>query len=562
MVNKSEVVVIGGVAAGPKAAATLARRKPELKITLFQKEKDISYSTCGLPYFASGDVNSFEELTLTSYGVVRDTDFFRKTKGFEVITRAEVASVNRNRKTITYKLLDTDETLEHGYDRLVMATGAVPNAPAFPVVDSPKIIHFTRPEDAFRFRENVQRGQIGRAVIIGGGFIGCEVAEATGTMWGVETTLIEKEEQLLPYVLDPEMAAIAERELVRQDVTVHTGTTVEKIEENADGELVVTLVGNESVTTDFVFLCLGVHPNVELARDCGLAVGETGAIRVDEHLRTSDPDIYAGGDCIQSRSLVTGKPLYIPMGSLANRHGRIIAENIAGQEAVFQGVTGAFLVKVYDVNVGSAGITQRTAEGMGIASHSVWASFVDKPDYYPESRNLSLKMTYAVDDGRLLGLQAVGAGDICRRIDVFSVHLKAGAKVADLLDFEHGYAPPYSEALDPLHHLAALAIAREKGLNIVSPAVSMGGNSIWLDVREPEEVSGNPWPLSDDERKKKYISIPLNDLRDNLDKLDPGKKIILICRRGPRSYQASLILKQAGFSNVHVIGGGTTAALS
>jgi len=552
-------VIIGGVAAGPKTAATLARRLKGASITLFQKEEMISYATCGMPYFASGDIDTFGKLNETSYEVPRDVDFFRKTKGFEVVTGAEVTAIDREKKTVTVRLHSSGETIEHGYGKLIIATGSDANKPPFPVAESPLISQFKRPEDAIAFRKAAQQGQVGKTVIVGAGLIGCELAEACTAMWGIETVLVEREKQLLPYVLDPDMSAIAEREVRRQDVELRLGAEVSEIKLDDDGSPVVILSGGESISADYVFLCLGVHPVTALAKDAGLAIGDTGGISVNTRMQTSDPDIYAGGDCVESYNLITGKSIYMPMGSLANRHGRVIAENLAGNDCEFRGVVGAFLVKIFDLNVGAVGLSQGVAETAGIKAVSVWGSFPDKPDYYPEFSTMSLKMTYDPEGGRLLGLQAVGRGDICRRVDVFSSFLQRNGTLEDLLDFEQGYAPPYSEALDPLHHLASVTAARKRGCVFISPNSDHPRDAIYLDVREPEEVSSEPWPSSEG---IELLNIPLNDLRDRIGELDSGRKICIVCRRGPRSYQAAVILQQAGFDNVVLIGGGTQAALS
>jgi len=561
MENKSDVVIIGGVAAGPKTAATLARRRPDLKITVFEKGSHISFGSCGLPYFASGDISSFEELTLTSYGIPRDVQFFKNSKGFEVITGAEVTEIDRPNKKVRVLIKETNATIEHSYDKLVIATGASPAEPPFAVADSDRISHFTRPEDGINFRKLAQTGQIGKAVIVGGGFIGCELAEAAGSMWGIETALIEKEPQLLPYILDPEMAELVKREMIKNDIEVFTGSMVDSIDLDTDGNPVVAVKNGNKIQCDYVFLCLGVNPNIELAQNCGLIIGQTGAIEVDDRMRTSDTDIFAGGDCVESTNLVTGKKLYIPMGSLANRHGRVIAENIAGNDLSFPGVTGAFVVKVFDLNVGSVGINMDVAGRNGISAQAVLGSFVDKPDYYPESKSFTLKMIYD-DNKRLLGLQAAGAGDICRRIDVFSSFLLRGAKIDDLFDFEQGYAPPYSEALDPLYHMAGMAKAQQRGVNFVIHCNDLDDDdTVWLDVREPEEIEDSPWPMVEKDRENKYLCIPLNDLRNNLEKLNKDKKIMVICRRGPRSYQAAVMLRSVGFEKVFVVSGGTQATL-
>jgi NADPH-dependent 2,4-dienoyl-CoA reductase/sulfur reductase-like enzyme/rhodanese-related sulfurtransferase len=561
--DKSDFVIIGGVAAGPKTAATLARRLPESTITLFQKEKHLSYAACGFPFFASGEVNSLEELLSTSYGVPRDTGFFKDTKGFNAVTSAEVTAIDRERKTVSVRMIETGEEFVHGYGRLVIATGAVPNDPPMPVPSSERVKPFTSPGDAAGFRELAQQGEVDSAVIVGGGFIGVELCEAAAAMWGISVWLYEKQPQVLPYMLDPEMAEIVRRSLVSDGVEVFTGADVEKIELDGDGKPVVHVAGAEPVATDYVFLCLGVHPEVRLARDCGLEIGETGGILVDRSLRTSDPNIYAGGDCIESRHRIASAPVFLPMGSLANRHGRVIAENLAGTNTEFPDVLGAFVLRAFETNIGGVGLSEEAARRAGLDALSVWGSFPDKPDFNPEMKTFVLKMVYEAGSGRLLGLQAVGKGDICRRVDVFSSFLQRGASVDDLLDFEHCYAPPFSEALDPLHHMAGVAAAVGRGQPFVGP----GGEgmyeavaaSVLLDVREREEAEEAPLPGRLIEAAKRLIVIPLGELRSRLEELDRADSVVVICRRGPRSYQAAMTLRAAGFGNVTVAAAGLQA---
>ncbi len=557
MENRSDVVIIGGVAAGPKTAATLLRRDPNLKVTLFQKEEKLSYATCGMPYFASGDVNSFQELNQTGYGVVRDSEFFENTKGFKAITNSEVVKINRDNKTVTVNNIASGETFEHGYEKLVIATGAHPVKAPFPIEDNPNIRNFVTPDDAINFRKSAQTGQIEKVVVIGGGFIGCELAEAAAGLWGIDTTIVEREDQLLPYVLDPEMAALVKAEMINQGVKVHTGATVNEIK-NSGESIEVVLDKGDKATCDYVFVCIGVKPEVVLSKECGLDIGTTGGIKVNTKMQTSDPDIYAGGDCVESINQISGKECYIPMGSLANRHGRVIAENICGNSSEYPGALGAFLVKVFDLNVGAVGLSMSAAQKAGFDCKEVWGSYMDKPDYYPESESMMLKMVYDSKSLQLLGLQAVGKGDICRRIDSFSSMLQHNDTVNDLLNFEHGYAPPYAEALDPMHHLAGIAIAQEKGMDFIGPGedVNKLSNFVWLDVREDDEVETAP--LKNKSDNEEVLCIPLGGLRKSLDKLDQNMNIVVVCRRGPRSYQAALILKAAGFNKVHVFAGGTT----
>jgi NADPH-dependent 2,4-dienoyl-CoA reductase/sulfur reductase-like enzyme/rhodanese-related sulfurtransferase len=560
--TSSDVVIIGGVAAGPKTGAVLARRAPALSIVLFQREEYLSYGSCGLPYFASGDVPSFDQLTRTSYGVERNPLFFKKTKGFDVVTGAEVLSIDREKKLVSVKDAKTGDIYSHGYFRLVIATGARPKKPPFTFTESPFIRYFTRPDDAIFFRKLAERGAIGSLVIIGGGYIGCELAEAA-MVWGFDTTLVEREAHLLPGGFDGEMAAHAERELKAGGIRVRTKCEVTGITLSGQ-KPVVAFSDNESIPADYVILCLGVTPESELARDCGLAVGVKGGIIVDRHMRTSDPSVYAGGDCVELTNQLTGKSAYFPLGSLANRHGRVIAENISGKQTVFPGALGAALVKVYGLNMGCVGLSETQARAGGIDCECVWGGFSDKPDYYPDAKEMLLKMVYERKNGRLLGLQAVGSGDICRRIDVFSSMLRRSSVLDDLIHFEHGYAPPYSEALDPLHHLASLAEARALGLELLPPCVDsdryeelVGGKYIWLDIREDEHFSEDTPRIYDNGT---VVHIPLNDLRERIGELARSDAYVIMCGRGARSYQAWSILHAAGFSRVFVAGGGLAGA--
>jgi NADPH-dependent 2,4-dienoyl-CoA reductase/sulfur reductase-like enzyme/rhodanese-related sulfurtransferase len=560
--QKSDFVIIGGVAAGPKTAATLARRLPNASITLFQREEHLSYATCGFPFFASGEVNSFEELLKTSWGVVRDAEFFRSAKGFTAITSAEVTRIDRKKKLITVKMLHSGEIVEHRYNRLVITTGATPNRSPMPVPQSNRVRPFTRPADVIDFRRNAQRGEIENAVIVGGGFIGVELCEAVKDMWGIEVTLFEKQPQVLPYMLDDDMAAMAQRSLADEGIDVVTNADVVKIELDAEGKPVVSVRDRDPLSTDYVFLCLGVRPEVSLARDCGLDIGETGGIRVDQFLRTNDADIYAGGDCIESRHAITGKPCYLPMGSLANRHGRVIAENLAGGTVEFPGVLGAFVLRAFETHIGGVGLSEQSARARGLEVQSVWGSFADRPDYNPEVKTLSLKMCYEEGSNRLLGLQAVGKGDICRRVDVFSSLLRRGALVEDLFDFEHGYAPPFAESLDPLHQMAGIAAAGKRNANFVGPDTAtktIEKNDVLLDVRETEEAAAEAMPPPLSEASDQVVLIPLAQLKYRLDELDRARRILVICRRGPRAYQAALILQAAGFDRVEILAAGLQA---
>ena len=560
--KKSDFVIVGGVACGPKTAATLARRLPGASITLFQKEQFMSYASCGMPWLASGDLMGYELLLQTPYGVIRDPEFFDSSKGFTAVTGAEVLSIDRERKCISVRLSD-GTVEEHEYGKLVLATGATARQAPFEIPDSPLVGTFHSLDDAINFRSMAETGKVGEAVIVGAGFIGIELCEALSELWGIEETLIERENQVLPYVLDSDMARLVERELRRHDVTVKIGTTVERVYLAESGRPVVVMSGGEEVESDFVFLCMGVTPNTGLAKEAGLELGASGGILVNSHMRTSDENIYAGGDCVESVRQLTDENFYIPMGSLANRHGRVIAENLAGFDMTYKGALGAFVVKAFDLNIGTVGLTD-TAATRGHLDHSaVWGTYSDRPDYMPEHANVSLKMIYEKNSERLLGLQAVGKGDINRRIDVFSSFLLHRSAIDDLINHEHGYAPPYAEALDPLYHLATQARAQKRGIVFEGPDAyfHVEHGSILLDVREADEAARIPLPSESLPEDWERLAIPLGHLAKGLGSLPRNKHIKVICERGTRSYQAAVILRKAGFENVSIIGGGLLAIM-
>ncbi|UCC43169.1 MAG: FAD-dependent oxidoreductase, partial [Candidatus Zixiibacteriota bacterium] len=345
-----------------------------------------------------------------------------------------------------------------------------------------------------------------------------------------------------------------------QNVRVISGSGVRAVDLGSDDVPVVTIDGDNRISCDFVFLALGLHPEAGLAKTCGLEIGPTGGIVVNRNMQTSDPDIYAGGDCAQTFQRLTGHPVCIAMGSLANRQGRVIAENLAGCDGEWPGVLGTTLVKVFDVSVGSTGLTSSEAARAGIGARAVWGSFPDRPDYFPEMEMIVLKMVYAESDGRLLGLQAVGRGPVGRWVDLYSSFLQRDAKAGELLDLEHGYAPPYSEALDPLHQLAGMALAQMNGISFTSPlsleTVAREGSKLLLDVRETEESVEKPVSSFFSDVGAEVVNIPLEDLRSRLSELDRTRPLLVVCQRGSRSYQAAVVLRAAGFEKVDILSAG------
>ena len=546
--NIDRIVVIGASAAGLRAAARARRLLPGVQITVIDKDNLVSYGACGMPYFISGDIPSADRLRETPYGLIRDIDFFREAKGIGVITETVVERIDRENKRVLCQSLNTGESVEYGYDKLVLALGS--NPVILPVVprESERVTTLKTLHDAIKLRQALQKGEISKVGIVGGGFIGCELAEAFGALWGAEVFLIEAMPHLLPNILDVEMAAAVESYMRSENVDIYTNCPLEGIAESDEAVTLKTPQGDFEV--DCAVMAVGVHPNGKLASECGLTVGKRGGIVVDERMTTNDPDIFAAGDCVEVRHLITGEPLQLPLGSLANRQGRVIGSNLGGSDERFGPVLGSMAVKIFDMNVASTGLTEAAARDTGFDAGCAWGTFTDKADYYPESENIHLKLVFDRSSLRLLGLQGYGKGEVVKRVDVFAAHLKNEDNLEDLMNTEFAYAPPYAPAVDPLFSLACAARnSVSEGVEQVSPHTPLAGRTI-LDVREQNEVESKT--LID----KEVHYIPFNQLRTRWKELPTDKPVIIICAKGIRSSESTRILKEQQFTDVVYIGGG------
>ena len=580
-----KIVVIGASAAGLKAAARARRLLPAAEVTVLDERSFISYGACGLPYFLSGDVDSLDALRETMYGAIRDPDFFAKAKGLDVRTGLRVESVDAERRVVTAVSCEPDEgdsedRIEFSYDRLVLATGAAPRR--LPGAETRKagaaVSCFHTPEDARALRQGLQTGQIGGVIVVGAGFIGCELAGAFSELWGCEVTLIEAADSVLPELLDADMAELVAGELQRNDVTVRTGAAVERIvteggvEDGAkagDGDLkAAVFAAGETLRADRAVIAAGVTPRVDLAAGAGLEVGPCGGLVVNERLQTSRPDIYAAGDCIEVVHGITGQPVFVPLGSLANRQGRVVGDNLAvehGWKGVgaqagagsmaadfsrFGPVVGSACVKIFDWNVAVAGITATQARRAGLEAREAFGTFFDTAHYYPEHGKLFLKLVYEEGTQRLLGLQAVGDGQTVKRADVFAALLQRGGKLEDLLDLEFCYAPPYNAALDPLHALGCTALnVEETGIAGLGPDATPDGRFV-VDVRLAEEITDDqPSPPG-------AKNIPIQELRSRVDELPRDKPLLILCAMGTRSAEAARWLMAQGFTDIVYLAGG------
>jgi len=546
-----KVVVIGGVAAGPKVASKIIRNNPDAEVTIIEKGEFLSYAGCGLPYYISGEVKTQAELMATPVGTVRDTVFFHKVKNVNVLNHTEATAINPESKTVTIKNSEgVEDTLE--YDKLVLATGASPAKPPIPGINLNNIFTLHGVEDAEGIKSLLSERKARNAVIVGGGLIGVEMAEAL-TQCGCRVTIVEMLPHILP-MLDPEMVVLVEKYFESKGVKILTDTKVQGFEGKDQVEFVIT--DKEKLNADLVVLAIGVKPNVELAKSAGIKIGETGAIEVDKTMQTSEADIYASGDCVQCTNLITGKPCYIPLGSTANKQGRVAANSICGIKDEFSGVIGSSVCKIFDYTTARTGLSEKAANEAGFDVVCCLAPAPDKAHFLSSAKPLMLKLVADRKTRRLLGVQGVGMGVADKRIDVAATAITAGMTVDQLANLDLSYAPPYSPAMDNL--LTAANILRNKidgsmeGISAVEVKAKMdrGDKFILLDVRSLKELEMM--------RIDPCLHIPLGKLRLELDKFgnDKSMPIVAFCKISLRGYEAALVLKHAGFTDVKVMDGG------
>jgi len=554
MDTRKKVLIIGASACGAKAASRIARLKPEYEVVVLDRGNYISYAACGMPYYLSGKVRNFDDLLKTTYGRVRDAEYFKDLKGITVHTGVKAVSIDRASRTVQAEHTVTGETLSYPYDNLVLAAGAAPKDRGIPGAGLRGVYHLTKMEDAAAIAEAMKEHEKGSVVIIGGGFIGVEAAEAFGERrWDV--TIIEKEGQLFPGMLDFEIAAMIQEHLYEHmvDTVLNAGDIAIEGEE---GRAAAVRAGGKEYAADIVILAAGIGPNASLAADAGLAVGETGALSVDSRLRTNDPAIYAGGDIVENLHLVTGEQCYIPMGSTANKHGRVIADNICGIDSEFPGVQGTFVCKAFEYSVGSTGITEAGAKQRGLDAFAFAVAGFDKAHYYPDSQIMALKVVAENGTGRLLGLQAVGRGDVARRVDIAATALRLRASLNDLAHLDMAYAPPFSQALDVF--VTAVNVSQNLASGMMRPVSGIAtrelldndDNVLVLDVRMENEFRRAHID------SPKVINIPLDQLHARHGELPKDKKILCACLLGLRGFTAQRILDSLGFPDVYTVEGG------
>lgn len=554
----NRILIIGGVATGAKAAARARRRDPHAEITIVERGRFLSYAGCGMPYYIQGQVADFHELMSTPVGVIRDGAFFQNVKDVRVLNQTLAERIDRAGKQVQVIQVASGEKTALPYDKLVLATGGIPLEPRIEGTNLNHVFRLNLPDDALAIREAVEHGKVQRAVLIGGGLIGLETAEALVER-GIHVTIVEMLDQLLPAMLDWEVAAFLEKYLRGRGLDIKLGQKVTRLEGDGAGNVARVHTDVETIEAQLVLVAIGVRPNVQLAKDAGLALGPTGAIAVNEQLQTSDPDIYAGGDCVECTHLLTGQKVFVPLGSTANKHGHVIGDNVTGGNSTFPGVLGTTVFKVLDYNLARTGLTEKQARGLG---RDVLTALVPGPDrahYYPTAANLLVKLVAEASSGRLLGAQVLGPGDAVKRIDVIATALTFGATIDQVPELDLGYAPPYSSAVDPLAHAANVLRNKRDGLaRAITPQqlkTRLDSNEpfVLLDVRTPKERDEVQLP------DRRVVWIPLGQLRKRSGELPRDREIVCFCKVSQRGYEAQRVLDGQGFTSARFLDGGLLA---
>jgi NADPH-dependent 2,4-dienoyl-CoA reductase/sulfur reductase-like enzyme/rhodanese-related sulfurtransferase len=547
----NRIVIIGGVACGPKAAARARRCDPGALITIIEEGNLVSYASCGLPYYVSGVIQRRNAL------LVRSAQDFKSISDVNVMLGTRVEKIDRASRQLQVTNLATGQVSVVPYDKLVVATGANPVRPPFEGGGLGGIFSVKDVSDADSILAWVTPLQKGKAVIIGAGLIGVEMADVL-TARGLAVTIVEALPSVLPGMLDAEVAAPLAKYMVKKGVDLRLGQKVLRFE-GEEGKVKRVITEKGDIETDVVVLAIGVRPNVKLAREAGLALGPTGAIAVNDRMQTSDPDIYAGGDCVENRHLVTGAAAFVPLGSTANKHGRVIGSNVTGKHETFPGIVGTGIVKVFDYSVGRTGLGEVEALAKGYDVVTALVGGADHASYMPGVKDVLVKLIADRKTGRVLGGMGAGKGELAKRIDVLATAITFGATVDSLAALDLAYAPQFNNALDILHGAATAIKNKIDGLvESVSPVqvkgmMDSGEDFILLDVRSQKEW--DVWRIESGQGKL----VPQPVLSSRLEELPRDKMIVATCRGGTRAYQSARMLRGAGFAGVKYLEGGVIA---
>lgn len=537
-----KVLIIGGVAAGASAAARLRRLDETADITIIERSGFISYANCGLPYYVGNTIKEKSKLTLQS------PQSFKSRFNIDSRVNSEAVSIDKENKTVRIKDLLTGEEYDESYDKLVLCPGAKAIVPKIDGIDDERVMTLRTVEDTLKMKDFVFQKNPKHAVVAGGGYIGLEIAENL-IHAGVKVTLVQRPDQILP-PFDRDILSEAHAHIRQKGVDLRLSTELKEIK--TCDRLSAVFASGESVETNMVVLALGVVPDTELAKTAGLELGIKGSIVVNEYMETSVPDIYAAGDAVQIKNLVTGQDAHIALAGPANRQGRIIADNIAGMKRKYRGALGSSIIKVFDMTLASTGLNEKTAKASGIEYDKVYTYSASHATYYPGANNMSVKVLFEPKTGVILGAQIAGFDGVDKRIDVLATAVFSKMSAFDLIDLDLAYAPPYSSAKDPVN-MAAYVIT-----NVIEGTVKQyfwdeldghlnNPNVTVLDVRTNEEVVSAPIAG--------VQHIALDNLRERLSVIDKSKPVYVLCHSGLRSYIAYRILAQNGFDCYNLAGG-------
>ena len=538
-----KIVIVGGVAGGATAAARIRRLDEDAQIVVFERSGFVSYANCGLPYFIGDVIDDPQALTLQT-----PESFFARFR-VDIRVRHEVTAIHRDRKTVSVTNLATGETFEESYDKLLLAPGAKPVQPKLPGIGLDKVFTLRTVEDTFRIKNYINTHKPRSAVLAGGGFISVELAENIRSL-GMEVTIVQRPRQLMnPF--DPDMAAFLHAEARKHGVNLALGFSVEGFAEK-DGGVDVLLENAAPLHADLVVLAIGVSPESSLAKEAGLDLGIKGSILVNDRMETSDPDIYAVGDAVQVNHAVTGEAAHIALAGPANKQGRIAADNICGGDSRYLGSQGSSILQLFDLTAAATGLNEGGARRAGLDYDKVILSPMSHAGYYPGGQLLTMKVLFEKETFRLLGAQIIGYQGVDKHIDILATAIHAGLKATDLKDLDLAYAPPYSSAKAPVNMAGFMIdnIARGKVKQWYLEDVDTlprDGSVTLLDTRTPMEYAGGCIPG--------FRNIPVDDLRERLDEIEPGKPVYVICQSGLRSYIASRILEEKGFEAYNFTGG-------
>ena len=535
------VIVVGGVAGGATCAARLRRLDENMEIVVFDKGPHVSFANCGLPYFVGGAIHEENKLLLAS------PELFRRRFNIEARTWHEVVAIDRQRRTIKVKDLQAGTESEEHYDVLVLSPGAAPIRPAWPGIDLPGIFTLRNVPDSIEIRHWIETRSPKTAVVVGGGFIGLEMAENLHHR-GIAVTIVELASQVMP-PLDAEMSEYARQRLESNRINLELNEGVVGFEQNANGGLTVLTQSGAKIDADLVVLSIGVRPETKLAREAGIEIGDRGGIRVDDRMRTSDPNILAIGDAVEVRNWITGEWELIPLAGPANRQGRVAADVICGRNTKFRGVQGTAVCGFFGLTIALTGATEKSLRRAGVEDfEKIYLHPGHHVGYYPGAKPIHLKLLFRKSDGLVLGAQAVGEEGVERRIDVIAQAIQMKATVFDLEEAELCYAPQYGSAKDPVNFAGMIAANVVRGDMQLAPWSELPTTpALLIDVRGPHEYRSGHIDGA--------VNIPLRELRGRLGDLEKSKEIWVSCQIGQRSYYAYRLLSQHGFK-VHSLSGG------